>query len=222
MRADAPRSLRPRPPRAARRSLETRGCGSPRAPAAAALLQIDGTIVTVALPSVGDELDVGRAQPVAGPDRLLRRLRADAVSRAACSSTGSARGASRSRGLGVFAAGAVLGALAQSFERAGRVAAGAGRRRRPRQPRFACGRRVRLSARAARLGARALGRELRRGEPDRPADRRPAHGRDRLARVLVVPRARPRRAAAWAIARFVPRDGPRGRAARRGRACASA
>jgi len=102
------------------------GGASPRAPreawlrlaactGAAALLQIDGTLITVALPEVGNSLSVG-AGPLAGVltayfvayalalfpgGRLVDRL-------------GSRRLALT--GLGVFGAGALVGALAPSFE----------------------------------------------------------------------------------------------------------
>ena len=83
---------------------------------AAALLQMDGTIVTVALPSVGDELDADSHALSLRADRVLPRLRRRRCSPAARWSTASARGASALAGLGVFAAGALIGALAGSFE----------------------------------------------------------------------------------------------------------
>lgn len=82
--------------------------------AAAALLQIDGTIVTVALPSVGDELSVN-------PHSLSLVLMAYfAAYGAALFPGGSLVDRFGSRrvalwGLGVFAGGAVIGAVAQSF-----------------------------------------------------------------------------------------------------------
>jgi MFS family permease len=82
--------------------------------AAAALLQIDGTIVTVALPSVGDELSVN-------PHSLSLVLMAYfAAYGAALFPGGSLVDRFGSRrvalwGLSVFAGGAVIGAVAQSF-----------------------------------------------------------------------------------------------------------
>ena len=82
--------------------------------AAAALLQMDGTIVTVALPSVGEELD---ADSHALSYVLMAYFLAYAVTLfpggALVDRIGSRRVALA--GLGVFAAGAVLGALAGSF-----------------------------------------------------------------------------------------------------------
>ena len=144
------------------------------------------------------------ARAVVGADRVLPRLRRRCCSRAARWSTASARAASASVGLAVFASGAVIGALAGSFGVliASRVVQGVGRR--PRQPGVAGRRGLGLPARAARLGARHLGRELRHGEPDRPGRGRPADRRDRLARVLVVLRSGARAAVAWAMRRLVP------------------
>src|SRR5919108_2362877 len=94
---------------------------------AAALLQIDGTIVTVALPSLGDDLDVNSHRlsgvltayfvaygVVLFPGGAL-------VDRVGCRRTALA-------GLALFAAGAVIGALAQSFALliASRLVQGAG------------------------------------------------------------------------------------------------
>jgi MFS transporter, DHA2 family, methylenomycin A resistance protein len=82
--------------------------------AAAALLQIDGTIVTVALPSVGDELDVN-------PHSLSLVLMAYFAAYGAALFPGGSfvdRFGSRRialGGLSLFAGGAVIGALAQSF-----------------------------------------------------------------------------------------------------------
>jgi MFS family permease len=82
---------------------------------AAALLQMDGTIVTVALPSVGDELDADSHQ-------LSYVLTAYFVAYGLTLFPGGAlvdRIGSRTvalAGLGVFGAGAVVGALAGSFE----------------------------------------------------------------------------------------------------------
>jgi MFS family permease len=82
--------------------------------AAAALLQIDGTIVTVALPSVGDELNVN-------PHTLSLVLMAYFGAYGAALFPGGSlvdRLGSRRvalAGLSVFAVGAVIGALAQSF-----------------------------------------------------------------------------------------------------------
>jgi MFS family permease len=82
--------------------------------AAAALLQIDGTIVTVALPSVGDELSVN-------PHSLSLVLMAYFAAYGAALFPGGSlvdRFGSRQValwGLGVFAGGAVIGAVAQSF-----------------------------------------------------------------------------------------------------------
>ena len=110
----SPRSRSPRsksgPPVSRDARLRLAACA-----AAAALLQIDGTIVTVALPSVGDELSVPAhslslvltayfvaygAMLLPG-GRLVDRLGSRRVALA---------------GLATFAAGAVVGALAGSFE----------------------------------------------------------------------------------------------------------
>lgn len=82
---------------------------------AAALLQIDGTIVTVALPSVGDDLAVNS-------HRLSGVLTAYFVAYGVMLFPGGALvdrvGCRRIAllGLGVFATGALIGAIAQSFE----------------------------------------------------------------------------------------------------------
>ncbi len=175
---------------------------------AAALLQMDGTIVTVALPSVGEELDVGLARAVLRAHGLLPGVRGHVVSgrglgrphRLAPRRTGRLgrvrrRGAARRAG--------------RELRGAGRVARRAGRRRGACQPGIACRRRFRLPGRAARHCAWHLGSELRCREPDRPGRGRPADGRDRLARVLVVPDSRERRRSVGAVA-----AGP-GRACRR-------
>jgi MFS transporter, DHA2 family, methylenomycin A resistance protein len=83
--------------------------------AAAALLQIDGTIVTVALPSVGDDLDVNSHSLSLV---LMAYFAAYGVALFPGGSLVDRLGSRRVAlgGLGVFAAGAVLGALAQSFE----------------------------------------------------------------------------------------------------------
>jgi MFS family permease len=82
--------------------------------AAAALLQIDGTIVTVALPSVGDELSVN---PHSLSLVLMAYFAAYGVALFPGGSLVDRFGSRRVAlsGLGVFAGGAVLGALAQSF-----------------------------------------------------------------------------------------------------------
>jgi MFS family permease len=82
--------------------------------AAAALLQIDGTIVTVALPSVGDELSVN---PHSLSLVLMAYFAAYGVALFPGGSLVDRLGSRRVAlgGLGVFAAGAVIGALAQSF-----------------------------------------------------------------------------------------------------------
>jgi MFS family permease len=82
---------------------------------AAALLQIDGTIVTVALPSVGDDLAAG------SHSLSLVLMVYFAAYGAALFPGGSLVDRLGSRrvalgGLGVFAGGAIIGALAQSFE----------------------------------------------------------------------------------------------------------
>jgi MFS family permease len=82
---------------------------------AAALLQIDGTIVTVALPSVGDELAAGSHSLSLV---LMVYFAAYGVALFPGGSLVDRLGSRRVAlgGLGVFAGGAILGALAQSFE----------------------------------------------------------------------------------------------------------
>jgi MFS family permease len=82
--------------------------------AAAALLQIDGTIVTVALPSVGDELSVN---PHSLSLVLMTYFAAYGVALFPGGSLVDRLGSRRVAlgGLGVFAGGAIIGALAQSF-----------------------------------------------------------------------------------------------------------
>jgi MFS transporter, DHA2 family, methylenomycin A resistance protein len=81
---------------------------------AAALLQIDGTIVTVALPSVGGELDIN---PHSLSLVLMAYFAAYGVALFPGGSLVDRFGSRRVAlwGLAVFAGGAVLGALAQSF-----------------------------------------------------------------------------------------------------------
>jgi MFS family permease len=81
---------------------------------AAALLQIDGTIVTVALPSVGDELGVN---PHSLSLVLMAYFAAYGMALFPGGSLVDRYGSRRVAlgGLGVFAGGAILGAVAQSF-----------------------------------------------------------------------------------------------------------
>jgi MFS family permease len=82
--------------------------------AAAALLQIDGTIVTVALPSVGDELSV---DPHSLSLVLMAYFAAYGVTLVPGGSLVDRFGSRKIAlwGLGIFAGGAILGAVAQSF-----------------------------------------------------------------------------------------------------------
>jgi MFS family permease len=81
---------------------------------AAALLQIDGTIVTVALPSVGDELNVN---PHTLSLVLMAYFAAYGIALFPGGSLVDRYGSRRVAlgGLGIFASGAILGAIAQSF-----------------------------------------------------------------------------------------------------------
>ena len=162
---------------------------------------------------------VGRARPArlelldgARAERLLCRLRADAVPR------GAARRPDR-RALGRAPR---LGLLRRwRGARGGRVqphasvsdARAPGRRRGPREPGGACRCRQWLPARAARQRARDLGSERRHGEPRRTIARRHSHCRVRLARRLVGARAA---GAGCRLGRRRPRPPARARG-RRGR-----
>ena len=168
----------------------------------------------------GEELGRRLARALLCADRVLRRLRPDAVP---------GRRAGRPGRLAAGRPGGPGGVRRGRADRCARreprgpdpLAGRAGRRRRAREPGLAGRRRVRLPARAPRRRARHLGRELGRREPDRSGGRRPAHGRDRLARVLVVPRPGQRGGRGRALAARAAR-GARGREPRDLRACASA
>ena len=132
--------------------------------AAAALLQLDGTVITVALPSVARSLHVSNSSTALvlsayfaayalmlfPGGRLVDRLGARWVALL---------------GLGIFAVGAALGAVVSSSTLLclTRVLQGIGAG--SRQPCRAGRRGQRLPARPARHRARDLGRERRHGEP---------------------------------------------------------
>ena len=182
---------------------------------AAALLQMDGTIVTVALPSVGEELDADSHQ-------LSCVLTAYFVAYGLALFPGGRAGRPHRLAAGrawpawpCSPPGALFGALAGSIEVliASRVVQGVGAGLV--SPASLAGAVSGLPGRAARGRARHLGRELRRREPDRPGRGRAADGRDRLARVLVVPDPGERGGGARALAARAAR-GARGREPRHG------
>ena len=156
--------------------------------AAAALLQLDGTLITVALPSVAHGLHIGTSSTsvllsvyfatyaaAADPGRRARRpVRGSAGGARRPSPVRRRSGRGRARG---------------QLRRAVGGARGARRRGRARQPGRARRRRLGLPAGATRPRARHLGRQRRHVEPPRPAARRRLDRGAWMARRLVGARA---------------------------------
>ena len=151
---------------------------------AAALLQLDGTLITVALPAVAHGLGVSGASTSIVLGAYFAAYALMLLPGGVLVDRFGARRLAVA-GLGLFAIGAAAGAISTGIGATRGDAGCARRRRRARQPRGSGRRRQRLPARAPGSRARRLGGERRHRQSSWPPHRRAVDGRLWLAGRLV-------------------------------------